>query len=102
MEIKMMRKKAAKIVLLLLCFVCLGIGLSIGSDVANADSSDALSDKTIISESPFGGEDANRTEDIYIMPDGGLMIEENGELVPYEASMTIEELFSLMGKKMDK
>lgn len=98
----MMRKKAAKIVLLLLCLVCLSIALSIGSDVASAGSSDILSDKTVISESPFGGEDANRTEDIYIMPDGGLMVEENGELVPYETSMTIEELFGLIGMDMDK
>ncbi len=36
------------------------------------------------------------------MSDGGLMIEENGELVPYETSMTIEELFSLIGREMDK
>lgn len=88
----MIRKKAAKIVLLILCFVGLGLGLFVGSDVARADSSDVA-----ISESPFGGEDANRTEDIYIMPDGGLMIEENGELVPYEPSMTREEFFNLTG-----
>ncbi len=92
----MMKKKAAKMAFLLLCLICLGIGLFIGNDVASADSSG------VISESPFEGEDANRTEDIYIMSDGGLMIEENGELVPYETSMTIEELFSLIGREMDK
>lgn len=85
-------KKTSKLILSGL--VCLGLGLFIGKAVS-ATASDTLPDKLVIEESPFGGNDANAETDIYLTPDG-LMVEENGELVPYEASMKIEELLSLM------